>query len=161
MTLPTRLETRMPTHPLAGQSAPKSILANIPRLMSAYYTLTPDPANPDQAVAFGTSGHRGVSTKGTFNEHHILAISQAIADYRGANGIHGPLFLGMDTHALSEAGLRVGRRGARRQPCHRHDPGRRGLHTHARDLARHPRPQRPQDRAGRRRHRHHPLAQPA
>ena len=93
----------MSTHPLAGQPAPKSILANIPRLMSAYYTLTPDPANPDQAVAFGTSGHRGVSTKGTFNEHHILAISQAIADYRGANGIHGPLFLGMDTHALSEA----------------------------------------------------------
>ena len=93
----------MSTHPLAGKPAPKSILANIPRLMSAYYTLTPDPANPDQAVAFGTSGHRGVSTKGTFNEHHILAISQAIADYRGANGIHGPLFLGMDTHALSEA----------------------------------------------------------
>ena len=93
----------MSTHPLAGLPAPKSILANIPRLMSAYYTLTPDPANPDQAVAFGTSGHRGVSTKGTFNEHHILAISQAIADYRGANGIHGPLFLGMDTHALSEA----------------------------------------------------------
>ncbi|MFO1489844.1 MAG: phosphoglucomutase (alpha-D-glucose-1,6-bisphosphate-dependent) [Kiritimatiellia bacterium] len=93
----------MTQHKLAGKPAPRSILANIPRLISAYYTEKPDPANAEQLVAFGTSGHRGVSTRGTFNEDHILAITQGIADYRAANGIHGPLFLGMDTHALSEA----------------------------------------------------------
>jgi phosphoglucomutase len=78
------------------------VLVNIPRLVSAYYTLHPDPQNPDQAVAFGTSGHRGSSLTGSFNEDHVLAISQAIAEYRKAAGITGPLFMGMDTHALSE-----------------------------------------------------------
>jgi len=92
----------MPPHPLAGKPAPLEVLVNIPRLVSAYYTLHPDPQNPAQAVAFGTSGHRGSSLTGSFNEDHVLAISQAIAEYRKAAGITGPLFMGMDTHALSE-----------------------------------------------------------
>jgi phosphoglucomutase len=71
--------------------------------VAAYYTLRPDPADPSQRVAFGTSGHRGTSLAGTFNEAHILAIAQAVAEYRAAQGVHGPLYLGMDTHALSEA----------------------------------------------------------
>jgi len=92
----------MPPHPLAGKPAPLEVLVNIPRLVSAYYTLHPDPQNPAQAVVFGTSGHRGSSLTGSFNEDHVLAISQAIAEYRKAAGIMGPLFMGMDTHALSE-----------------------------------------------------------
>ncbi|GEM86738.1 phosphoglucomutase (alpha-D-glucose-1,6-bisphosphate-dependent) [Meiothermus granaticius] len=93
----------MSLSPLAGQPAPQEILSNIPRLISAYYSLHPDPTDPGQQVAFGTSGHRGTSLNGTFNEAHILAISQAVAEYRAAQGISGPLYLGMDTHALSEA----------------------------------------------------------
>ncbi|HNY92998.1 MAG TPA: phosphoglucomutase, alpha-D-glucose phosphate-specific, partial [bacterium] len=92
----------MGVHPLAGKPAPQELLINIPRLVSAYYTRHPDPAQPGQRVSFGTSGHRGVSSAGTFNEEHLLAISQAICDYRRRQGIDGPLFLGMDTHALSE-----------------------------------------------------------
>ena len=92
----------MALHPLAGQPAPRELLVNIPRLVSAYYTLTPDPENVAHRVAFGTSGHRGSSLKNSFNEHHILAISQAIAEYRQSQGIDGPIFVGMDTHALSE-----------------------------------------------------------
>jgi phosphoglucomutase len=93
----------MSLHPLAGKPAPHSILVNIPRLVSSYYALRPDPQNPAQQVAFGTSGHRGTSLAGTFNEAHILAIAQAVAEYRAEQGITGPLFMGMDTHALSEA----------------------------------------------------------
>jgi len=95
----------MPTHPSAGKPAPLEVLVNIPRLVSAYYTLHPDPQNPAHAVVFGTSGHRGSSLTGSFNEDHVLAISQAIAEYRKAAGITGPLFMGMDTHALSEPAL--------------------------------------------------------
>lgn len=93
----------MSLHPLAGQPAPHSLLVNLPRLVSSYYALKPDPHNPAQQVAFGTSGHRGTSLAGTFNEAHILAIAQAVAEYRAEQGITGPLFMGMDTHALSEA----------------------------------------------------------
>ena len=89
--------------PLAGKPAPESILANIPRLMTDYYALEPDPAVAAQRVAFGTSGHRGTSLECSFNEEHILAITQAICLYRRQNGIDGPLFLGIDTHALSES----------------------------------------------------------
>ena len=89
-------------HELAGKPAPRSMLANIPRLVAAYYTHAPDVAEAEQRVAFGTSGHRGTSLKNSFNEAHILAISQAICEYRKAHGIDGPLCLGMDTHALSE-----------------------------------------------------------
>lgn len=95
----------MPVHPLAGKPAPRDLLTNIPRLISAYYTHHPDPNNPDHAVAFGTSGHRGTSVRGSFNEDHILAISQALAEYRQTQGVSGPLFIGMDTHALSEPAL--------------------------------------------------------
>jgi len=92
-------------HELAGQPAPKAFLANIPRLVSAYYSHRPDVSEPSQQVAFGTSGHRGSSLKNSFNEDHILAISQAICEYRAAENINGPLFMGMDTHALSEPAL--------------------------------------------------------
>ena len=95
----------MSNHPLAGKPVPPELVPNIPRLMSAYYTRQPDLNNPAQRVAFGTSGHRGSSLKNSFTEGHILAISQAIVEYRSAAGITGPLFLGMDTHALSEAAL--------------------------------------------------------
>jgi phosphoglucomutase len=89
------------TNPLAGQPAPLDLLVNVPRLVSAYYTGRPDPSVAAQRVAFGTSGHRGSSFDNGFNEWHVLAMSQAIADYRRQKGIDGPLFLGIDTHALS------------------------------------------------------------
>ena len=92
--------------PLAGKPAPRSSLVDIPRLVSAYYTTLPDPAEPSQRVAFGTSGHRGNAFDGSFNERHVLAITQAICDYRAGKGIDGPLFIGIDTHALSEPALR-------------------------------------------------------
>jgi phosphoglucomutase len=95
----------MTLHELAGKPAPQGALANIPRLVSDYYTVHPDPADPAQRVAFGTSGHRGTSPAGSFNEDHILAVCQAISEYRAGNGITGPLFAGMDTHALSEPAL--------------------------------------------------------
>jgi phosphoglucomutase len=88
-------------NPLAGKPAPLELLVNVPRLVSAYYTGRPDPSVPAQRVAFGTSGHRGSSFDNSFNEWHVLAISQAICDYRRQQGISGPLFLGIDTHALS------------------------------------------------------------
>lgn len=92
----------MAVHQLAGKQAPRSILANIPRLITAYYANHPDIGNAEQKVAFGTSGHRGSSFKSSYNEAHILAITQAICDYRKQQHIDGPLYLGMDTHALSE-----------------------------------------------------------
>jgi phosphoglucomutase len=95
----------MALHELAGQPAPRSFLVNVPRLVSAYFNLKPDPAKPAQRVSFGTSGHRGSSLRASFNEDHILATSQAICEHRRARGIDGPLFLGMDTHALSEPAL--------------------------------------------------------
>ena len=93
----------MALHPQAGQPADLNQLCNIPRLVSAYYTLQPDPENPLHAVSFGTSGHRGCSLLYTFNDTHIAAICQALAEYRRANNIEGPMFVGVDTHALSEA----------------------------------------------------------
>ncbi|MCA9704685.1 MAG: phosphoglucomutase (alpha-D-glucose-1,6-bisphosphate-dependent) [Myxococcales bacterium] len=89
-------------HPLAGQPAPRSLLVNVPRLVSAYYTGHPDPEQAAQRVSFGTSGHRGSSLHTAFNEDHLLAIAQAVCEYRAAQGIDGPLYLGLDTHALSE-----------------------------------------------------------
>jgi phosphoglucomutase len=88
--------------PLAGKPAPKSILVDIPKLLGAYADLKPDPSVPAQRVAFGTSGHRGSSFERSFNEWHILAISQAICEYRKGKCIDGPLFIGADTHALSQ-----------------------------------------------------------
>jgi phosphoglucomutase len=92
-------------HELAGKPVPRSLLANIPRLVSAYYTHRPDVTDPAHRVAFGTSGHRGSSLKHSFNEDHILAICQAICEYRKSKNITGPMFIGMDTHALSEPAL--------------------------------------------------------
>ena len=86
----------------AGKSADPSILVNVPKLITAYYELRPDPSDPRQRVVFGTSGHRGSAMDTAFNEWHILAITQAICDYRKLQSVDGPLFLGMDTHALSE-----------------------------------------------------------
>ena len=91
----------MKISPLAGKPPPLGMLVNVPRLVTAYYTGLPDPKVPAQRVAFGTSGHRGSSFKLSFNEWHILAITQAICLYRKSKNIVGPLFLGMDTHALS------------------------------------------------------------
>ena len=92
----------MKIHPLAGKPAPQQILENIPRLVAAYYTNKPDTREINQKISFGTSGHRGSSVNYAFNENHILAISQAICDYRKLQNITGPLFIGKDTHALSE-----------------------------------------------------------
>ncbi|AKH17617.1 phosphoglucomutase (alpha-D-glucose-1,6-bisphosphate-dependent) [Deinococcus soli (ex Cha et al. 2016)] len=92
----------MTLSPLAGKRAPQSLLTNIPRLVAHYYETRPDPRDPLQRVAFGTSGHRGTSISGSFNESHILAVTQAVAEHRAAAGIRGPLFMGLDTHALSE-----------------------------------------------------------
>jgi phosphoglucomutase len=91
--------------PLAGQPAPQDVLVDIAKLVSAYFTLRPDPTVAAERVAFGTSGHRGSSFDRSFNEDHVLAITQAICDFRQSQAITGPLFLGIDTHALSEAAL--------------------------------------------------------
>jgi phosphoglucomutase len=93
----------MTVDPRAGKLPDPSMLANIPRLVSAYYTMHPDPARREERVAFGTSGHRGTSLTGAFTESHILATTQAICHYRRDQGIDGPVFLGIDTHALSES----------------------------------------------------------
>ena len=98
-------ESPMHVHPLAGKPAEPSMLVNVPRLVTAYYTDVPDPSVPAQRVAFGTSGHRGSAFDKAFNERHIVAISQAICRYREQQRIDGPLFLGMDTHALSVPAL--------------------------------------------------------
>jgi phosphoglucomutase len=92
-------------NPLAGKTVEPSMLANIPRLVTAYFAEKPDPSVPAQRVAFGTSGHRGSAFNNAFNEAHILAISQAVCDHRRASGITGPLFVGIDTHALAEPAL--------------------------------------------------------
>lgn len=94
----------MPIHELAGKPVPESMLVSIPRLMSSYYLKQPDASDNRQKIAFGTLGHRGSSLKSSFNVTHVLTIFQAICDYRTNNQINGPLLLGMDTHALSEAG---------------------------------------------------------
>lgn len=92
----------MAMHPRAGQKAQQQDLHNIPALVANYYLLQPDPSNPKHKVEFGTSGHRGSADKATFNENHILAIAQAIVEVRAAQGTAGPIFVGKDTHALSE-----------------------------------------------------------
>ena len=91
----------MPVSPLAGQPAPPELLIDVAKLEHDYYDLKPDMSNPAQQVSFGTSGHRGSPFDGTFTEAHILAITQAICEYRAAHGIAGPLMMGKDTHAAS------------------------------------------------------------
>lgn len=92
----------MPLDPLAGKPPAPEMLADVPRLVTAYYVETPEAGVPAQKVSFGTSGHRGSSLLRSFNEAHILAISQAICEYRRGCGTDGPLYLAKDTHALSE-----------------------------------------------------------
>jgi len=95
----------MSVHALAGKPAPREVLVNVTRLVSAYYTRHPDVSKAEERVAFGTSGHRGSSLRKNFNEGHVLAVSQAICEHREKNNIRGPLFMGMDTHALSEPAM--------------------------------------------------------
>jgi phosphoglucomutase len=97
----------MSTHSFAGKPAPKELLIDVSRLEAAFYDQKPDPGDPNQLVSFGTSGHRGTSSNATFTESHILAITQAICEYRRKQGITGPLFMGKDTHALSRPAERV------------------------------------------------------
>ena len=92
----------MPLSPFAGKPAPPELLIDVDALLRAYEERQPDPNDPQQRVSFGTSGHRGSAANGTFSAAHIAAITQAICDYRAASAITGPLFLGKDTHALSE-----------------------------------------------------------
>jgi phosphoglucomutase len=99
--------TPVPISPLAGKPAPREMLVDLARLERDYYERQPDVGDPDQLVSFGTSGHRGSSLRGTFTEAHILAIAQAICDYRRANGTDGPLYVGKDTHALSNPAQRT------------------------------------------------------
>ena len=96
----------MEVSPLAGKPAQPSMLLNVPKLIAAYYTETPDPSVPAQRVVFGTSGHRGSAFERSFNERHILAMTQAIFLYRKKDRIDGPLFMGKDTHAISEPAFR-------------------------------------------------------
>jgi phosphoglucomutase len=93
------------SNPAAGKQVSPESLANIPRLITAYFTSKPDPTDPTQRVSFGTSGHRGSSLKNSFNEDHIFATTQAICDYRRQADLTGPLFVGIDTHALAEPAL--------------------------------------------------------
>src|ERR1700690_882725 len=97
----------MAISPLAGKPAPKELLVDLARLEREYYERQPDVADPNQLVSFGTSGHRGSSLRGTFTEAHILAITQAICDYRRSHGTNGPLQMGKDTHALSTPAQRT------------------------------------------------------
>lgn len=97
----------MNAHPLAGQPAPSNVLVDVAKLLAAYYDDKPDPSEPSHRVSFGTSGHRGSSFRLSFNEDHILATTQAICDYRVAEGIDGPLYMGVDTHALSAPAART------------------------------------------------------
>src|SRR5262249_2869048 len=99
--MPGAVEERMAISPLAGKPAPRELLVDVARLEREYFERRPDVGDPDQRVSFGTSGHRGSSLSGTFTEAHILAITQAICDYRRGRGIDGPVFMGKDTHALS------------------------------------------------------------
>src|SRR5271165_4364366 len=97
----------MSISPLAGKPAPRELLVDLSRLERDYYERHPDLQEPNQLVSFGTSGHRGSSLNGTFTEAHILAITQAICDYRRRHGIDGPLHMGKDTHALSNPAQRT------------------------------------------------------
>src|SRR6202035_4717870 len=93
--------------PLAGKPAPKELLINVAQMEKEYYERKPDVGDPNQLVSFGTSGHRGSPLKGTFNEAHILAITQAICEYRRGQAIDGPLYMGKDTHAASRPAQRT------------------------------------------------------
>src|SRR6202045_4848260 len=105
--MPSAVEERVTISPLAGRPAPKEMLVDVARLEREYFERRPDPDDPEQRVSFGTSGHRGSPLHGTFAEAHILAITQAICDYRKAQGTDGPLYMGKDTHAVSDPAQRT------------------------------------------------------
>ena len=99
--MPGAVEERVAISPLAGRPAPQELLVDVTHLEREYYERRPDVGDPNQMVSFGTNGHRGSPLRGTFTEAHILAITQAICDYRRSQGADGPLYMGKDTHALS------------------------------------------------------------
>src|ERR1700759_3803776 len=105
--MPIDVKPQASVSPLAGKPAPKEMLVAVARLEAAYYDTRPDLDDPNQLVAFGASGHRGSSLRGTFTEAHILAITQAICEYRRQQGVDGPLYMGKDTHALSQPAQRT------------------------------------------------------
>ncbi len=151
----------MPSSPLAGQPATASRLVDVSKLLDEYFSRQPDPSVSTQRVAFGTSGHRGSSFKSSFNEWHVLAITQAICDYRREKGINGPVFPGAGHARAVRARGRQCARSAGSERCGHHARGGRRVHAHAGALARHPHLQpcalvRPGGR-----YRHVPLAQPA
>ena len=151
----------MSLSPLAGKPAPADLLIDVARLQKEYSSRRPDPTDPLQLVSFGTSGHRGTALNGTFNEAHILAITQAICEYRAGQGIDGPLFIGKDTHALSGPAQRTALEVLAANGVEVCYPEGRRLHADAGRLARHPDLQpRPND-GPRRRHRDHAVAQSA
>ncbi len=121
----------MKVSPSAGKPPAPGTLVNVPRLVTAYYAEVPDPSVPAQRVAFGTSGHRGSAFDKAFNESHILAITQAICLYRKRKKIAGPLFLGMDTHALSEPAFASALEVLAANGGGSHDRGRRRIHSDA------------------------------
>ncbi len=151
----------MAIDPLAGQPAPERLLVDVDLLLDAYYTRTPDVEDVTQRVRFGTSGHRGSSLRGTFTEAHVLAITQAICDYRSAHEHRWPAVSRQGHACALGAGLQDGARGAGRQRRRSDDRQRRRLHPDAGDLPRDPRAQPPAPVAPRRRHRHHAVAQSA
>ena len=151
----------MAANPRAGQPAQPDDLIDVAQVVTAYYTVVPDPEDIDQQVAFGTSGHRGSSLDAAFNEAHILATTQAIVEYRAAQGTTGPLFIGRDTHALSEPAWVSALEVLAANDVVAMIDARRPLHPDPGGQPRHPRLQpRPRHRPGRR-HRRHPVAQPA
>ena len=133
--------------PLAGKPATKDMLVDVARLQREYFECRPDVEDPNQMVSFGTSGHRGSSLRGSFTEAHILAITQAICDYRRRLGTDGPLYMGKDTHALSGPAQNTALEVLAANGVRDHHPARRRGHSDAGRLARHsglqPRPQGP------------------
>ena len=128
----------MPTNPKAGQLASASDLVNVPKLITAYFAEHPDPFIREQRVSFGTSGHRGSALRCSFNEDHIVAISQAICEYRQQQNVSGPLFIGKDTHALAECGLVSALEVLAANDVEVMVDAARRLHTHPGGFPRHP-----------------------
>ena len=152
----------MPTiHPLAGQPAPESVLVDVDALRRDYYERKPDTTDATQRVSFGTSGHRGSSLRGTFNEAHILAITQAICSYRRTNGVTGPLYVGKDTHALSQQAFESVVEVLSGNSVDTDHRWRWCIHTDSRRVARHPDPQSGTDIRSCGRYRDHPVPQSA
>ena len=151
----------MTISPLAGKPAPKEMLVDLARLEREYFERRPDLDDPDQRVSFGTSGHRGSSLRGSFTEAHILAITQAICDYRRTQGTDGPLYMGKDTHALSGPAQRTALEVLAANDVEtviQQNDGVTPTPVISRAILVY---NRGRKRASRRRHRHHAVAQPA